>query len=112
MIQDINNAVDKLGAALICGASFRIMEISYKKYCILQFYGSAYNRARETKSMLSVLTISTSLFKCLILYRVMNKVKDHSTYFFLMMISNFMLGLQYMMINCIHANTVSLNKNN
>ena len=43
MVQDINRAAKTLDATVICGASYRIVEISYKEYCILHFYGSAYN---------------------------------------------------------------------
>ena len=51
MIEDINDAVGNLNATLICGASFRIVEISYKEYCILHFYGVAYNGAMQIISM-------------------------------------------------------------
>ena len=54
MIEDINNAVENLNASLICGASFRIVEISYKKYCILHFYGVAYNNSCKILSIPSI----------------------------------------------------------
>ena len=61
MVQDINSAAKILDATLICGASYRIVEISYKEYCILYFYGSAYNNSTNVVPVTFLLTIITTV---------------------------------------------------
>ena len=61
MVQDINSAAKTLDATLICGASYRIVEISYKEYCILHFYGSAYNNSMSIVPITFLLTIVSTI---------------------------------------------------
>ena len=61
MVQDIDSAAKILDANLICGASYRIVEISYKEYCILHFYGSAYNNSMNVVPVTFVLTIASTI---------------------------------------------------